>query len=400
MIGDSRTKIAIVGTGLSGLAAGISLSKNQKIDVHFFEKNDCVGGRVATIRKNGYIMDKGFQVILSAYPHFQEYIKNLRTRPLGRGATFVIDGSPITVDFSLSGALSFIKNWRKIGEISDFLKLLSAVFKVPSGKLNTSVDLISSLNFSPKFEKNFLYPFFRGVLNSSSIDTNISYFRFLLKMFSKGPVIVPVGGMAEMPKSMLKDLESNPNVSFHFKKNVQEIKESKIICGKGEEYDFDHIICAVDVWALPKIDGARKVQVDRSKETSLTTFYVKTKGISYHPSLLILPVGNFKINHISPMSGVYGTESPYLSVNVLDLNTEFSEVVKELSELFSNDKNCFELINEQRIEHVLPKKFYMGDLPYEDNGVYYCGDYLESPSIDGALLSGKKVADLLLSNLN
>lgn len=394
-----QKKIAIIGTGLSGLAAGIELSQNTDLEIHYFEKNESVGGRVNTQIKDGFILDKGFQVILSGYPHFKEYIHNVSTRALARGATFVIEGEPITVDFSLKGAVSFLKNWRKIGTVSDFVKLISSVYAKPSKNIRTSLDLISSMRFSEKFRKNFLEPFFRGVLNSTSIETNVSYFTFLLKMFSQGPVVVPVAGMNEMPRSMQRSLETKSNVIFSFGKTISEITSKSIRSSDGDLMEFDHVICATDVWTLPKIAGARLVEFDRAKETSLTTFYVSTKNIAYDPKLLILPVGKYKINHIAPLADVYRSNVPYLSVNVLDTVTEFNEVQNELAELFSKDKSCFTLIKEERVEHVLPKTFYMGDLALKDNGIYYCGDYLETPSIDGALLSGKKVANQLLSDL-
>ena len=97
------------------------------------------------------------------------------------------------------------------------------------------------------------------------------------------------------------------------------------------------------------------------------------------------------------MADVYRSIT-YLSVNVLDTVTEFTEVENELAELFSKDKVVY-FNKEGRVDHVLPKTFYMGELALKDNGIYYCGDYHETPSIDGALLSGKKVASQLLSDL-
>ena len=94
-------------------------------------------------------------------------------------------------------------------------------------------------------------------------------------MFSQGPVVVPVAGMNEMPRSMQRSLETKSNVVFTFGKTISEITSKSIRSTDGDLMEFDHVICAADVWTLPKIAGARQVEFERAKETSLPSTLVQ-----------------------------------------------------------------------------------------------------------------------------
>ena len=60
--------ICIVGAGLSGLAAALTLHRHG-YDICVVESQSRVGGRVQTDIIDGYRCDRGFQVLLPHYPH-------------------------------------------------------------------------------------------------------------------------------------------------------------------------------------------------------------------------------------------------------------------------------------------------------------------------------------------
>ena len=59
--------VLIVGAGVSGLVAAVEL-KRRGFSVEVLEASDEVGGRVRTDRVSGFLLDRGFQVLLTAYP--------------------------------------------------------------------------------------------------------------------------------------------------------------------------------------------------------------------------------------------------------------------------------------------------------------------------------------------
>lgn len=61
-----KTEFIIVGAGLSGLTCAMELQRNHK-DYILIDGLDRVGGRVGSIKDNGFILDLGFQVYNTAY---------------------------------------------------------------------------------------------------------------------------------------------------------------------------------------------------------------------------------------------------------------------------------------------------------------------------------------------
>ena len=61
-----KTNVAIIGAGIAGLRLGIELQSNG-IEYVMLEKSANPGGRIQTIKKDGYLLDLGFQVLLNSY---------------------------------------------------------------------------------------------------------------------------------------------------------------------------------------------------------------------------------------------------------------------------------------------------------------------------------------------
>ena len=63
--------VVVIGAGLAGISAALHLEKNNR-EVIVLESSDRAGGRVATDRIDGYLCDRGFQLINAKYPALQE----------------------------------------------------------------------------------------------------------------------------------------------------------------------------------------------------------------------------------------------------------------------------------------------------------------------------------------
>ena len=59
------TDVAIVGAGLAGLACAQDLTR-AGVECTVLEASDGVGGRVRTDAIDGYLLDRGFQILLTA----------------------------------------------------------------------------------------------------------------------------------------------------------------------------------------------------------------------------------------------------------------------------------------------------------------------------------------------
>eukprot|EP00392_Amoebophrya_sp_AT5.2_P011822 g11912.t1 len=117
-------KIAVIGAGVSGLIAAYELAsffelfqhssitgekdgrwKNRKVVLHLIDKASQVGGRVQTEAFEGYLLDHGFQVLLTAYPEVQKYLKgSLLARPKRVKCFAQGGGAVLSYDEDLPGA--------------------------------------------------------------------------------------------------------------------------------------------------------------------------------------------------------------------------------------------------------------------------------------------------------
>ena len=70
---DKDVKIHIIGAGVSGLAAAITL-KNAGYNAQILEQSPTVGGRVETTMNGSMKLDHGFQVLLDEYPAAKEFL--------------------------------------------------------------------------------------------------------------------------------------------------------------------------------------------------------------------------------------------------------------------------------------------------------------------------------------
>ena len=59
--------VVVVGAGLAGLSCAVALH-DAGVPVTVLEASDGVGGRVRTDHVDGFLLDRGFQVALTAYP--------------------------------------------------------------------------------------------------------------------------------------------------------------------------------------------------------------------------------------------------------------------------------------------------------------------------------------------
>src|SRR3954471_13933940 len=88
----ARAQVVVVGAGLAGSSVAVRL-RAAGVDVHVAAAARHAGGRLATERIDGFVVDRGFQVLNTGYPRAADL--DLDALQLGwfeRGAVVRVDG--------------------------------------------------------------------------------------------------------------------------------------------------------------------------------------------------------------------------------------------------------------------------------------------------------------------
>ena len=224
--------VIIVGAGLSGLAAAVHLHRQGR-KVLILEASDRAGGRVKTDSVDGFILDRGFQVLLTAYPEAKKLLnyKDLQLCKMLPGATVLYDGGTFEIadPFRRPKAL-FSTLFAPVGTILDKINTLWLKNKLQKMSIDTiftqpeqtTLQQLSDYGFSQKMIQRFYKPFLSGIYLENQLTTSNRMFDFVMKMFSDGDVAIPALGMEEIPKQLVSQL---PESSIQYYKKVSKNKK-------------------------------------------------------------------------------------------------------------------------------------------------------------------------------
>src|ERR1700753_4419826 len=93
---QSEAPVIIVGAGVAGLACALDLVA-AGVPVQVLEGSDAVGGRMRTDERDGFRLDRGFQVFNTAYPQVKRRLnlRALQLRPVTAGGAGPAGGRPL-----------------------------------------------------------------------------------------------------------------------------------------------------------------------------------------------------------------------------------------------------------------------------------------------------------------
>jgi phytoene dehydrogenase-like protein len=382
--------ILIIGGGIAGLQAA-SILHTKRIDFILFEKQAYVGGRVSSIVKDGFILDRGFQVLQTSYPEVQRSLDlaelNLHFFESGAMVKDQLFFNPLRRPFDLfsSDILTF----------KDVFSLIKIWFRLQGnepaldGNKQTTQELINSYAFSDRFKNEFLVPFFQGVFLQESLTQPASLFFYYLQQFLYGNAAIPAGGMQAIADQMASSL---PADKLKLNQEIVAISPTSVTLKSGEIIEGNAVILAVDLPVAAKLLGVKSPETLGSR-----TFYFSAKSSVNQPGLLRL-VGEEHLLHFTCLT---------------DVNPDLAPKGKALYSATSL-KNSSETEIKAALERQLPGKkltfLQSFDLPHSlqlvddyeaikkaAEGIVLAGDYLEFPSLQGALESGRKAADEILA---
>ena len=398
---DSNKTIYIIGAGISGLIAAYELEQAGYSPV-VLEKSDAVGGRVRTVEKNGYHLDLGFQVLLSAYPLANKYLDfdALRLRRLESGSQVYVDGKRFLIGDALRNIRLLAPTLlADIGSLTDKVKVLALsrrLKKKPLGAIfdspeTSTLEYLRSQGFSEKIIDRFFRPFFSGIFLEPELRTSSRMFEFVYKMFGEGYATIPEQGIGAISKQLKEKLKTT---QFQFGQEVKQVTNEHITLGNGQELVHNGVIITANASALVSNMNDQAVEW---KSCTCLYFEVERTNIPEGTIALVADKGKLS-NNLYAYKDASGKQ--LLSVTTLKHTGKTNE---ELT--LAIEAEVKEYCGIQRIKHIanfkiseaLPDLTHlkMTTAPSESqltDHIFLAGDVLFNGSLNAAMESGRLAA--------
>ncbi len=294
--------VAVVGAGLAGLTAARVL-KRAGVGVRVLEAERNVGGRVRSRFIEGFTVDRGFQVLFTAYPAAQRQLDfgRLELQPIPPGAVICRDGRRERVGdplrdpqslFSTLGARSLtLRDKLLIGKLAAELKRGEphALLDRPD---ETTRGFLQNFGFSKGAVEHFFAPFFGGIFLKRDLSTSARLFRYYFRMLMDGATTTPRGGMGKMTRQLAEGLNVETGVRVE---RLEPNPNGVTLHTSGETLEADRVIVAADPPTIRRLTGA---DVPHKAVGSTYLYYSSDVLLDDEPRLLLNAADGFINNAI------------------------------------------------------------------------------------------------------
>ncbi|MEK6476903.1 NAD(P)/FAD-dependent oxidoreductase [Catalinimonas sp. 4WD22] len=416
----SETDILVIGGGLSGLTAANYL-KRYGYHVKVLEAEDRVGGRIKTDQHEGFLMDRGFQVFLTAYPESKALLdyEALDLKSFLPGAMVFKHKETFEVADPLrEPSYAFKSLFSGIGSISDKIKILSLAQRLRKMSVEeifvqpekSTLAIIQEYGFSEKILRRFFQPFMAGIFLEDGLTTSRREFDFVFKMFAEGDASVPALGMEMIPKQLAAKLGEE---NILCKQKVTDISGHQVTTESGEIFSAKTILLATDPLGFVSKYLNNKEEINKYHSTTNLYFSAEKSPIR-KPILALNAAGDKLVNNVCVMNQVapaYAPEGQHLvSVSINGYQKASDEelvlnVKDELSDWFGSEQTeSWKHLRTYKIKYALPNQDSVThEIDAEQlklkEGLYTAGDYLLNGSINAAMRSGRIAADVIREDL-
>lgn len=398
--------VVIVGAGLAGLSAAVELHQ-QGHEVQLLEASDGVGGRVRTDVVDGFQLDRGFQILLDAYPEAQELLDYaaLDLHEFTPGATIRLNGEFHRLGDPLREPKQLLSTFKApIGSPFDKAKILAFRLAVSKGTVEdmwngvgtTAISRFEKAGFSEDMIERFLRPLFAGITLDPELQGSSQVIEFVFRMLSNGNAVVPAKGMGAISDQLAARL---PAESIQLSTPVAELGKGAVRLEGGDTISADAVVLATGATEANRLTGSE----DPGWNSVTSMWLAADEAPISEPVLLLNGEGVSPINSMVVMSNVCANYAPngrhLMVASTPSIEPDLPAAMRgQLTDWFGSVANSWEEVRVDEIEKAQPKQLPGHDGRASaklDNGVWIAGDHRRDASINGAIGSGRAVAQAI-----
>ena len=408
------TDVVIVGAGLAGLACAHTLT-TAGFTCTVLEASDGVGGRVRSDHLDGFILDRGFQILLTAYPEARAMLNYdaLDLRTFAPGAlvrthdTFARLSDPLRAPATAWSTLR-----APVGTFADKLRVARAVLRARltsprallQGPDRSTASELDRLGFSPDIVEHFFRPLFAGIQLDPDLEVSSRRFWIIWRMLAEGGSAVPAAGMGAIPDQLAATL---PAETVRCGAPVHALDGTAAVLADGERVTGRALVVATEGPAAAALLGLAPVA---SRSVACVYFACDADTVPYRDALLTLDgTGDGPVRNVAIMSNVAPTYAPpgraliAAAIPGPDANRPDLESAAraQLRGWWGDRVDGWTHLRTYRIAHAQPDQrppFHPKQPVALGDARYVCGDHRDTASIQGALYSGRRTAERIMAD--
>lgn len=399
--------IVIIGAGVAGLSCARVLQQ-QQIPWIILEASDGIGGRVRTDRLEGFLLDRGFQVLQTAYPEARRQLdyRRLKLHAFSPGALVFWRGKLHRVadpwrqpQHLLAAGLA------PIGTLADKLRVLRLRWRLgqqPLAKLweepeTTTLAYLKAQGFSDHIIERFFRPFYSGVFFEKDLASSSRVFTFVFRMLAEGEAALPEAGIGAIAAQLAEVL---PVEAIRLNCQVVALEPGQVRLAEGTVQPARAVVIATNGGQAAALLG----ETGPVPTTATTNMYFAAPQPPVREPILVLdgenrgPVTNLLVP--SEVAASYAPPGQALiSATIVGLpemeDARLVEAVRrQVTAWFGPQVSTWRHLRTYRLAEALPSQVPPTPDPWQPHvrvrpGVFVCGEYGSLAGLQWAMVSGR-----------
>lgn len=417
----------VVGAGVAGLVAARTLQQHGHM-VTMCEASDAVGGRVRSDTVNGFVLDRGFQVLFDAYPAVKRWIpmEQLSFCAFDPGAVISYRGqTSILTDPLRDWRSTWAALWSDAATTIDKLRVLqlslwlrrTTIRQIRRGDDTSTLAYLRTAGFSERVITRFFAPFYGGIFLDRSLATSAKCFLFDFKMLSDGRTVIPRDGMGTLSAQLAHGLDAQMSTLLLQTPVVALVYEATRVVGvrtsDGRVLLADGVILAVPAPVAQQLAG---LPMPSGALATTTLYWEGDAPVTQVRKIWLNANHDAFVNNACQLSAVSPHYAPtgrhlwsatVLGVPELSDDELYARAEADMATLLAHP------IAQQRFAQYRRLRLYR--IPYAQfpqppgvhrtlpnavvathPGLYLAGEYTQASSINAAMISGEQAAHAVI----